>query len=75
MLLRLVDGEADVAGRDLAQDAAGRAAVDRVKVVPVLDLGNVGVADALEVGLHHGLFLLGRYLESDVVGNALGEGP
>src|SRR3954468_1734078 len=50
MLLGFVDREADIAGRHLAQDAARRAAVDRVEIVAVLDLGHVGIAHALEMG-------------------------
>src|SRR4051812_25199754 len=43
---RLVDGEADVGRGDLAENAAGRPAIDRVEIVAVFDLGHVRIAEA-----------------------------
>ena len=71
----LVDREADIAGRHFAEDSARRPAVDRMEIVAVLDLGDVGVAEPLEVGLDHRLLLLARHGEGDVMGNALREYP
>src|SRR5260370_25088378 len=75
MLERLVDGEADVAGGDLAEDAARRAAIDRVEIIAVLDFGDVGIAEPFEMGLDDRLLLLGRHREGDVMDEALSKRP
>ena len=73
---RLVDREAlRRRVRELEQRAAGRAAVDGEEVAAVLDVGDVGEAEADDPVLELGLALGGARVEGVVVDRALAERP
>src|ERR1700722_2308147 len=72
---RFVDRTADVAGRDFAEDPPRRAAIDRMEIIAVLDLRDVGIAETFEMRLDDCLLLFGRHGEGDVMDEALREGP
>ena len=76
LLLGLVDEEALLrVGGELEQRAARRAEVDGVEVAAVLDVGDVGVAEADDPVLDRGLRLGGVDVEGVVVDRALAERP
>src|SRR5665213_2072683 len=73
---RLVLGKAfGDGGRALNENSARRAAIDRMKVLPVFDLGAIGVAELFVPGLLLSEFLVVRNVQRHMMRRAYAEDP